>query len=159
MALKRIRLLATSKSGCFTCKYVKIRKSYRAALTQIIRLRRVKCDEGKPTCARCARSGKSCSGYPGRESPDASAVEISYLARGLTATCIRNEHHRRSVDHGLQIVLADSFHTFGACRNVYQSLVPQLCFSVLPVSAVVAAIGSAWILEASSIVDFEKPKS
>ncbi|KAJ9502558.1 hypothetical protein H2202_001679 [Exophiala xenobiotica] len=34
------------KTGCITC-----------------RTRRVKCDEGKPTCARCSSSGRKCGGY------------------------------------------------------------------------------------------------
>ncbi|KIW40430.1 uncharacterized protein PV06_07632 [Exophiala oligosperma] len=34
------------KTGCVTC-----------------RVRRIKCDEGKPTCARCSSSGRTCGGY------------------------------------------------------------------------------------------------
>ncbi|KAK2002529.1 hypothetical protein LX36DRAFT_678257 [Colletotrichum falcatum] len=35
------------RTGCFTCK-----------------IRRVKCDEAKPNCLRCSRSGRVCDGYP-----------------------------------------------------------------------------------------------
>jgi len=47
---KRTRVLARaqSKSGCFTCKY-----------------RKVKCDEAKPTCQRGTKSGVVCEGYSG----------------------------------------------------------------------------------------------
>jgi hypothetical protein len=32
--------------------------------TNAIRLRRVKCDEGKPSCRRCIKFGVECQGYP-----------------------------------------------------------------------------------------------
>ncbi|TDZ36714.1 Aspercryptin biosynthesis cluster-specific transcription regulator atnN [Colletotrichum spinosum] len=35
------------RTGCFTCK-----------------VRKVKCDETKPACARCSASGRKCDGYP-----------------------------------------------------------------------------------------------
>ncbi|KAH8679738.1 hypothetical protein BGZ60DRAFT_400577 [Tricladium varicosporioides] len=38
------------KTGCVTCK-----------------IRRVKCDEGKPICARCSKSGYECDGYPKKD--------------------------------------------------------------------------------------------
>ncbi|KAK0130445.1 hypothetical protein ONS96_000964 [Cadophora gregata f. sp. sojae] len=40
------------KSGCKTCK-----------------ARRVKCDEKKPACDRCANFGRICGGYPSAEDP------------------------------------------------------------------------------------------
>ncbi len=42
-SLPRKRRCAT---GCLTC-----------------RIRKVKCDEGKPTCARCTSTGRTCDGY------------------------------------------------------------------------------------------------
>ncbi|KAH9209816.1 hypothetical protein DL95DRAFT_371690 [Leptodontidium sp. 2 PMI_412] len=41
-----------SKNGCITCN----------------RVRRVKCDEGKPLCLRCCNFGKKCDGYSVRRS-------------------------------------------------------------------------------------------
>ncbi|KAH8595583.1 hypothetical protein B0O99DRAFT_622188 [Bisporella sp. PMI_857] len=43
------------RSGCLTCK-----------------IRRVKCDEGKPTCNRCTSTGRKCDGY----APKPSAMEL-----------------------------------------------------------------------------------
>ncbi|KAL2807765.1 hypothetical protein BJX63DRAFT_60948 [Aspergillus granulosus] len=34
------------RTGCITCK-----------------IRRVKCDEGKPSCSRCVSTGRKCDGY------------------------------------------------------------------------------------------------
>ncbi|KAH7348599.1 hypothetical protein BKA65DRAFT_500924 [Rhexocercosporidium sp. MPI-PUGE-AT-0058] len=39
-----------TKTGCITCK-----------------IRRVKCDEGKPSCARCTSTGRKCDGYESKE--------------------------------------------------------------------------------------------
>ncbi|KAI3339754.1 hypothetical protein F4824DRAFT_507994 [Ustulina deusta] len=44
--VKRRATHAKARTGCLTCKR-----------------RRVKCDEAKPTCARCAKSGHGCAGY------------------------------------------------------------------------------------------------
>ncbi|KFY34530.1 hypothetical protein V494_06693 [Pseudogymnoascus sp. VKM F-4513 (FW-928)] len=43
---QRIRRTSNSKTGCRTCK-----------------IRRVKCDESKPTCHRCTSTGRKCDGY------------------------------------------------------------------------------------------------
>ncbi|TGJ83485.1 hypothetical protein E0Z10_g5276 [Xylaria hypoxylon] len=44
--VKRRAMHAKARTGCLTCKR-----------------RRVKCDETKPTCARCIKSGHMCAGY------------------------------------------------------------------------------------------------
>ncbi|RDW74905.1 hypothetical protein BP6252_06047 [Coleophoma cylindrospora] len=46
--LKTQRMPMTkTKTGCMTCK-----------------IRRVKCDEGKPACKKCVSTGRVCDGYP-----------------------------------------------------------------------------------------------
>ncbi|KAM0744597.1 hypothetical protein ACQRIT_001086 [Beauveria bassiana] len=40
------------RTGCITCK-----------------IRKVKCDEAKPSCLRCVRTGRNCEGYVGRVQP------------------------------------------------------------------------------------------
>jgi hypothetical protein len=57
------------KTGCLICKYAIVpRQSVdgllkHLKLTDIIRIRRVKCDEGKPNCQRCISTGRKCDGY------------------------------------------------------------------------------------------------
>jgi len=47
------------KSGCITCK-----------------TRRVKCDETKPACLRCQKSGRICDGYAPEPSPNRGLLEL-----------------------------------------------------------------------------------
>ncbi|KAK4109648.1 hypothetical protein N656DRAFT_715579, partial [Canariomyces notabilis] len=55
---------AKVRTGCLTCK-----------------ARRVKCDEAKPHCQRCVKSGRKCDGYRStiRSSPPASALSPAGL--------------------------------------------------------------------------------
>ncbi|KAF5862177.1 hypothetical protein ETB97_012074 [Aspergillus alliaceus] len=47
-SVKRTRRRHTAvRTGCYTCK-----------------IRRIKCDEARPTCARCTSTGRKCDGYP-----------------------------------------------------------------------------------------------
>ncbi|KAJ5152331.1 hypothetical protein N7492_010626 [Penicillium capsulatum] len=41
------------KNGCRTCR----------STTPSFRIRRIKCDEGRPSCRRCTSTGRSCDGY------------------------------------------------------------------------------------------------
>jgi len=54
-----------ARTGCLTCKR-----------------RRVKCDEGKPSCARCAKSGHGCAGY---ETANTDAVAGNEASIGVKA--------------------------------------------------------------------------
>jgi hypothetical protein len=49
------------RTGCLTCKFAKSLYFPAFLLTQ--RNRRVKCDEGKPSCWRCLKFGVECQGY------------------------------------------------------------------------------------------------
>lgn len=56
-----------SRKGCVTCKYVSFDAVvfylyFRANIWQF-RIRHVKCDEQKPECDQCIRSGRKCDGY------------------------------------------------------------------------------------------------
>ncbi|KAJ5326055.1 uncharacterized protein N7506_009157 [Penicillium brevicompactum] len=48
-----------SRKGCITCKYVRGPPDL-TRHTDKSRIRRVKCDEGKPTCQRCTSTGRKC---------------------------------------------------------------------------------------------------
>ncbi|CZR69450.1 uncharacterized protein PAC_19350 [Phialocephala subalpina] len=71
-----------SKNGCITCK-----------------VRRVKCDEGKPVCLRCCNFGMKCDGYSvrrSRQDPRQAVRPIlpspSYSAVGMGSSTQRNGH-------------------------------------------------------------------
>lgn len=57
------------KSGCRTCKYVSRPRpssthvSFLTPAHSTSRFRKVKCDEGRPSCARCLSTGRICDGY------------------------------------------------------------------------------------------------
>jgi len=60
------------RTGCITCKYVyrqykKARIRYHWEFSNLTvhgpRVRKIRCDEGKPACDRCTTTGRSCEGY------------------------------------------------------------------------------------------------
>lgn len=57
------------KTGCGICRYVFYEERQlsdtESFLTRNHRKRRIKCDEARPACGRCLRSGWKCDGYPG----------------------------------------------------------------------------------------------
>lgn len=60
------------KTGCVTCKYVVFMVNHAQAPESELtnpRARKVKCDEGKPTCKRCTSMGLRCDGYPTEPKP------------------------------------------------------------------------------------------
>jgi len=52
-----------SKMGCRTCKYARLFFRPFYSKTDTHRIRRVKCDEGRPACQRCVSTGRVCDGY------------------------------------------------------------------------------------------------
>jgi Fungal Zn(2)-Cys(6) binuclear cluster domain len=58
-----------TRTGCFTCKQGP-RLCDREELSKAnkdYRIRRVKCDEQRPECARCTKFGTNCDGYPSHQ--------------------------------------------------------------------------------------------
>lgn len=57
------------RTGCVTCKYDYIPHPPRASVHVadfrygLTRIRKVKCDETKPFCSRCTKTGRKCDGY------------------------------------------------------------------------------------------------
>ncbi|PVH82471.1 hypothetical protein DL98DRAFT_456481 [Cadophora sp. DSE1049] len=86
---KRARKPKT-KTGCITCK-----------------IRRVKCDEGKPFCARCTSTGRKCDGYGSAvtERVENNACSRSNdllstrnIARGLSGNILGDGQERRAFE-------------------------------------------------------------
>lgn len=66
------------KTGCQTCKYAPRPKLFLSGgnLYEVNRIRRVKCDETKPSCLRCLKFGHQCDGYiqkPATKAPSSSS--------------------------------------------------------------------------------------
>lgn len=70
-----------TRTGCKTCKCVdtSLNSWSRRFLTSSKRLRRVKCDEGKPTCKRCRDMYLECGGYVPQESRNSKKTEQRLL--------------------------------------------------------------------------------
>ncbi|KAF4335464.1 transcriptional regulatory moc3 [Fusarium beomiforme] len=61
---RKKRYATKVKTGCITCRSVIPLPSWSKCQELISdRIRRVKCDEGKPTCYRCTSTGRNCDGY------------------------------------------------------------------------------------------------
>ncbi|KAF1845010.1 uncharacterized protein K460DRAFT_394764 [Cucurbitaria berberidis CBS 394.84] len=70
--LKATRKYSTKvKTGCRTCK-----------------IRRIKCDERKPTCARCTSTGRKCDGYTQDESSNPQSLVSGQSSSSLSTVTI-----------------------------------------------------------------------
>ncbi|KAK5222109.1 hypothetical protein LTR72_006366 [Exophiala xenobiotica] len=94
-----------SNRGCITC-----------------RIRRVKCDEGRPSCDRCLKTGRHCDGYPAPKEP----VPIAFVM--LVPTSNPPECHsvsRRAFQYFHQ-VCAPALMNYGS-QFFWNQLVLQAC--------------------------------
>lgn len=90
------------RTGCITCKQVHPACVFSFFFFQHIsanaqsRIRKVKCDEAKPSCLRCLKTGRKCDGYP-TPKPRVSRVKSPSPTPGLeTADELRAFDHYRS---------------------------------------------------------------
>ena len=78
---KRRKCPSKTKAGCITCKSVSSLWTIAVPASFVSngnhRIRHVKCDEEKPACSRCLKSGRQCDGYSvdGRR-PDQDPLQI-----------------------------------------------------------------------------------
>lgn len=70
---KRKKVHTRSRGGCVTCKK-----------------RKLKCDEGKPTCQRCHIEGRECAGYANAIS-ETGSEQSSHLAAELTPFAVSTD--------------------------------------------------------------------
>ncbi|PLB46367.1 hypothetical protein P170DRAFT_498170 [Aspergillus steynii IBT 23096] len=78
-----------SRTGCITCK-----------------IRRVKCDEEKPSCRRCRSTGRTCDGYAPSAPPQSSSTGQLPVA---CSNEIRIIHHTPIVDRPVQMSVFPSW--------------------------------------------------
>lgn len=93
---RKRRSVVKSHRGCVTCKFVVQQRSFsllRWSSNHDLRIRHVRCDEEKPACSRCVKSGRRCDGYSctGRR-PNQHPLQIVHWQPDTLAL------HRLSVD-------------------------------------------------------------
>lgn len=88
------------RTGCITCKCVVLIRAPELVLwlTGISRIRKVKCDEGKPFCNRCVKTGRRCDGYETARRPSPNHLALS-------------------LSHSPEFTSADEFHAFDYYRT------------------------------------------
>lgn len=70
------------RTGCITCKSVGQPSPYMPLLT-FTRIRKVKCDEAKPHCQRCVKTGRKCDGYKPPPAPSPQNQSLSPVPAGF----------------------------------------------------------------------------
>lgn len=92
-----------TRSGCLTCKYVtdgyRITLARRLLIDANIRIRRIKCDEAKPSCKRCTSTGRKCDGYVAPKSPASSASSPENVQSALIVDVPCDGLEKRTFDY------------------------------------------------------------
>lgn len=125
------------------------------------RARRVKCDEEKPKCQRCLRTGRSCDGYPDRapglslakkdrSSQPASKPSPVSLCRPLQDGQPQTIEDHRLSSFAISILSSDAQFCFGASASIFQSVLPQLNHYIPSINAALISFGKALYLQAQS---------
>ena len=130
---------------CFPCRYLWLLTSY-----TYHRIRHVKCDEGKPSCAQCTKTGRVCDGY---EKPPCTRVAqpkaTSYCSpyptvpntRTIAPRLLGNNDEARSFEFFQHVLGPSVFDAFSNLAAVDQ-LTMQLSHSDGVVKHAVVALGS-----------------
>ncbi|GAD94340.1 predicted protein [Paecilomyces variotii No. 5] len=105
------------------------------------RIRRVKCDEGKPECNRCKSTGRKCDGYALPQSPSAISKQITAVS---TATAPGEDRALEFFFHKAAPRLAGFFE-----GSFWKGSVLQLSLSEPAIRQAIASIGSLYEQEAS----------
>ncbi|KAL4786858.1 hypothetical protein BJX76DRAFT_364704 [Aspergillus varians] len=95
------------RSGCRTCK-----------------IRRVKCDEQRPSCRKCVSSGRACDGYGIWGPPQVAAHPVHSLRYPPTALPDLAQDEKRCVDRFRNLLTSKLAQPFGS--HFWSSLVHQL---------------------------------
>ena len=136
-------------------------------LTSLSRVRAIKCDESKPTCLRCHRSNRTCSGYKPKadllatqkilESSKASisgsessstpgrVSQLCFLGPPLSNAMWQGEGRARLVGLGCWVLGNDPYREdHGLDAAVWSRMLPCLSQTVPLVNAAVAVLGASY---------------
>lgn len=111
------------------------------------RAQRKKCDEGKPTCLRCARSGKRCEGFADHTLPlsTTETLHLSSPCRPLSTHLKTNPVQSRFAELGFEILAQQACQDgFGIGANVWTCLLPQLSSMNPTINAAIASLGATY---------------
>ncbi|KAI8673556.1 Zn(2)-C6 fungal-type domain-containing protein [Fusarium keratoplasticum] len=123
------------KTGCKTCK-----------------LRRIKCDEGKPSCNKCLSSGRLCAGYGIWDEGWASPIQCTSLSKLNTPIPPMASQEERGHFDFFRVIAASKL--AGAFpSSFWESLVFQASSSELVVLHGASALGAAYKSRAQTICD------
>ena len=109
-------------------------------LLMVSRARRVKCDEGKPTCSNCDRTGRKCDGYGPRPSQQAQGLVPSNPNASLGVTLPGTSIERRHFNYFQHRTASDLAGHFNS--GFWSQLVPQVSHCEPAVRHAVLALGS-----------------
>ncbi|KAM0419027.1 hypothetical protein ACHAPT_012078 [Fusarium lateritium] len=123
------------KTGCKTCK-----------------LRRIKCDEGKPSCSKCLSSGRLCAGYGIWDEGRASPIQCTSLSKVNTPIPSMACREEKGHFDFFRVIAASKL--AGAFPSPFwESLVLQASSSELVVLHGASALGAAYKSRAQNICD------
>ncbi|KAL6241665.1 hypothetical protein RBB50_011447 [Rhinocladiella similis] len=127
---KQVKHRAYARTGCKTCK-----------------IRKVKCDEAKPQCNRCQRSGRNCDGYANVVTQRRKAESfkfVNYISHGpsFSAALFRQDTRQRQAFEFYQ--LRSSLELSGPFQEeteVWNRLVLQVAYHETAIRHAVCALG------------------
>ncbi|KAK8053283.1 all development altered-7 [Apiospora saccharicola] len=124
-----------ARTGCITCK-----------LTDFVfcRTRKVKCDEAKPDCLRCQKSGRACAGY---EAPPLGSYSWVQLLRVRPSTVPSDGRHNSMEMRGLDYFRCVVAPTLSGPMHAFFWTNPVLQLSVQDVSARQAVLAISLLYE------------
>jgi Fungal Zn(2)-Cys(6) binuclear cluster domain len=111
------------------------------------RTQRKKCDEEKPICLRCVRSGKRCEGLTDYASPlpVAETLHLSSPYPPLSIHLKTDPTQSRFAELGFEILAQQAFQdAFGIGAKVWTCLLPQLSSINPTINAAVASLGATY---------------
>ncbi|KAK3487643.1 uncharacterized protein B0T23DRAFT_406912 [Neurospora hispaniola] len=132
------------RTGCYTCK-----------------IRKVKCDETKPSCLRCTKTGRRCDGYPAAPLHSQSWQELLAKRPIIPAMTHRHNSQEGRALEFYRCVLAptfsgsldDDFWTHVVSRASYQN--PVVRHAVVAISSICELIGDPSV-KGQALVKFPK---
>jgi hypothetical protein len=121
--------------------------AFKQTTSPLNRTQRKKCDEGKPICLRCARSGKRCESFADYASPLSAAKKqhLSSPCRPLSSHLKTDPAQSRFAKLGFEILAQQACQdAFGIDANVWTCLLPQLSSINATINAAIASLGATY---------------
>ncbi|KAF6834585.1 C6 zinc finger domain protein [Colletotrichum plurivorum] len=123
------------------------RKGSKKVRTGCVTIRKVKCDETKPACIRCTKTGRKCDGYLPQKQPGGGDARSPGSDVGLANSQISlfadwNGGEQRAFDFYRNFSAPAIFNDGAAGSVLWKKLVPHLCHAEPAIRHAVLAISS-----------------